>query len=268
MWLASLLPLLISILCYYEGCCDLLGSKLASLLLHCGAFPRHDLEHHQNPGENLGIARTQLQSRYQSKEYARCSSNSSDDISSSGNSDNNNNTNTSLINYSNNCINESYLGLWSRPNGQQIAVSSSASSERTSDDNLNSKMYDQHPPITDNYSMVIATSIDVEADFEVRFEKLSKRFPKDWLQSSSRTGQRFYIEKGFVRHSTNPFSSKTENADYSYIISLRGSEGSRRQQQGHRLCIGCLQEIRDPYVLRVDPDLEFHAGCLKVLSGT
>ncbi|OQR75900.1 Isl1/2A-like [Tropilaelaps mercedesae] len=35
------------------------------------------------------------------------------------------------------------------------------------------------------------------------------------------------------------------------------SGGARSQ------CAGCGSAIRDPYILRVSPDLEWHAGCLR-----
>ncbi|KAH0619858.1 hypothetical protein JD844_014226 [Phrynosoma platyrhinos] len=38
-------------------------------------------------------------------------------------------------------------------------------------------------------------------------------------------------------------------------------DGSRAVEKA--LCVGCGSEIHDPYILRVSPDLEWHAACLK-----
>lgn len=35
------------------------------------------------------------------------------------------------------------------------------------------------------------------------------------------------------------------------------------EKQGFAMCVGCGSQIHDQYILKVSPDLEWHAACLK-----
>uniref|UniRef100_UPI00358E7086 insulin gene enhancer protein ISL-2B-like n=1 Tax=Myxine glutinosa TaxID=7769 RepID=UPI00358E7086 len=43
----------------------------------------------------------------------------------------------------------------------------------------------------------------------------------------------------------------------------RGPEREQAQEREAAVCAGCGWSIRDPFILRVSPDLEFHAACLR-----
>lgn len=38
---------------------------------------------------------------------------------------------------------------------------------------------------------------------------------------------------------------------------------SHTEKSGIAMCVGCGSQIHDQYILRVSPDLEWHAACLK-----
>ncbi|ELW70671.1 Insulin enhancer protein ISL-2 [Tupaia chinensis] len=46
-------------------------------------------------------------------------------------------------------------------------------------------------------------------------------------------------------------------------VSLFGPDGRDKQKPGTAMCVGCGSQIHDQFILRVSPDLEWHASCLK-----
>ncbi|CAG9534902.1 unnamed protein product [Cercopithifilaria johnstoni] len=122
--------------------------------------------------------------------------------------------------------NTNHSGFSSSSSGKEIPTTSAAVTATPGIGYSSCIMYDQHPSVADSYSLVVTTSADTNN-----------------------------TNNGGVT------IGKIDNDIETTMISR--SEGQRQQEHGCRLCIACLQEIRDPFVLRVNPDLEFHAGCLK-----
>lgn len=72
-----------------------------------------------------------------------------------------------------------------------------------------------------------------------------------------------------IRHDLN---STGLNFLLTYLITFTFSYGTSQQcvcfllvaeKPGFAMCVGCGSQIHDQYILRVSPDLEWHAACLK-----
>lgn len=54
---------------------------------------------------------------------------------------------------------------------------------------------------------------------------------------------------------------------HSSVASASAGQGTiRTSVSGGSLCVGCGSPIQDQYILRVAPDLEWHASCLKCVE--
>uniref|UniRef100_A0A674P130 ISL LIM homeobox 2b n=1 Tax=Takifugu rubripes TaxID=31033 RepID=A0A674P130_TAKRU len=52
--------------------------------------------------------------------------------------------------------------------------------------------------------------------------------------------------------------------DIIFSSSFLGDMGDHsKKKQGFAMCVGCGSQIHDQYILKVSPDLEWHAACLK-----
>ena len=71
------------------------------------------------------------------------------------------------------------------------------------------------------------------------------------------------IHKIRARHLVSFSSLFKLDSPFFNLGSTSGSIGSGGQGQPLRVCVGCSGPILDQYILRVAPNLEWHAACLK-----
>lgn len=53
------------------------------------------------------------------------------------------------------------------------------------------------------------------------------------------------------------------NADRGVLFNDVIHSHSHAEKSGIAMCVGCGSQIHDQYIMRVSPDLEWHAACLK-----